>query len=132
MTPTPDFGLAAVFDAMTQWGFVAHWLPARVLTHPGRRSGGAPTPEHGKPFTAQYQFVTPGRSRAPPMTRVGPTTLQRRNNTAPAELARLMQILGGMTTTTMTTTTFHRPRFAAVAWMAALSGALAQLVLLAQ
>jgi hypothetical protein len=37
-----------------------------------------------------------------------------------------------MTTTTMTTTTFHRPRMALVAWMAALSGAVAQLVLLAQ
>jgi hypothetical protein len=37
-----------------------------------------------------------------------------------------------MTTITMTTTTFHRPRMALVAWMAALSGAVAQLVLLAQ
>lgn len=37
-----------------------------------------------------------------------------------------------MTTTTLTTTTFHRPRLALVAWVAALSGALAQLVLLAQ
>jgi hypothetical protein len=37
-----------------------------------------------------------------------------------------------MTTTTLTTTTFHRPRMALVAWTAALSGALAHLVLMAQ
>jgi hypothetical protein len=37
-----------------------------------------------------------------------------------------------MTTTTLTTTTFHRPRLALVAWMTALSGALAQVALLTQ
>jgi len=34
--------------------------------------------------------------------------------------------------TTLTTTTFHKPRLTLVAWMTALSGAVAQLVLLAQ
>jgi hypothetical protein len=45
-------------------------------------------------------------------------------------LVQFVHSLGAMTT--MTTTTFHRPRLALVAWMAALSSTVAHLMLLAQ